>query len=209
VLAACFVTDLGTVVALGLIFRAVHVEDVGLRRRRRTRGLIVVAVADAALLQALRQRPSELEAKFLLFFLSAWARSPLGRQRGGAARVLIGMVLAGTVGKDQRAGAPGCKRASCCPTATPRAVVVDPDRTLRLCGPRRRPLRRSVRVYSPGMRIGWTRALLLYAGRPTSTLVSGPATARAFFGGACGRPPTACGKSHGTMTDARVTGLGL
>src|SRR6202008_3268811 len=100
VLAACFVTDLGTVVALGLIFAPFTYKTaifVGV-------GIIVFAV-----LPLLTQRffvryggrPSELEAKFLLFALfgmgalAGWADS-----EAVLPAYLIGMVLAGTVGKD-------------------------------------------------------------------------------------------------------------
>jgi Kef-type K+ transport system membrane component KefB len=100
VLAACFVTDLGTVVALGLIFAPF------------TWRTLVFVGAGAAVFFVLPwltprffkrygNRPSELEAKFLLFFLfglgalASWADSePV------LPAYLIGMVLAGTVGKD-------------------------------------------------------------------------------------------------------------
>ena len=100
ILAACFVNDLGTVLALALIFAPFTV---------RTLILVVVSVAVFALLpwltprffRRLGNRPSELEAKFILFFLfglgglAAWAGS-----EAVLPAYLIGMVLAGTVGKD-------------------------------------------------------------------------------------------------------------
>jgi len=100
VLAACFVTDLGTVLALGLIFAPFTLK---------TLLFLIVGVAVFALLPWLTprffrlygNRPSELEAKYLLFFLFA-----LGALAGWAdseavlPAYLIGMVLAGTVGKD-------------------------------------------------------------------------------------------------------------
>jgi glutathione-regulated potassium-efflux system ancillary protein KefC len=100
VLAACFVTDLGTVVALGLIFAPFTVKT----------AVFVAAgiVAFVALpwvtprfFKLYGGRPSELEAKYLLFCLlgmgalAAWADS-----EAVLPAYLIGMVLAGTVGKD-------------------------------------------------------------------------------------------------------------
>ena len=100
VLAACFVNDLATVIALGLIFSPFTV---------RTLIFVVVAVASFAVLPWLTPRffrryggrVSELEAKYLLFLLfglgglAAWAGS-----EAVLPAYLIGMVLAGTVGKD-------------------------------------------------------------------------------------------------------------
>ena len=100
VLAACFINDLGTVLALGLIFAPFTVK---------TLIFVVVGIAVFALLPYLTPhffkryggRPSELEAKFLLLtlfgmgFLASWADS-----EAVLPAYLIGMVLAGTVGKD-------------------------------------------------------------------------------------------------------------
>lgn len=100
VLAACFVTDLGTVVALGLMFAPFTVK---------TMIFALVSVAAFAILPALTprffkrfgDRPSELEAKYLLFCLfglgalATWAES-----EAVLPAYVIGMVLAGTVGKD-------------------------------------------------------------------------------------------------------------
>jgi Kef-type K+ transport system membrane component KefB len=100
VLAACFVNDLGTVIALGLIFSPFTV---------RTLIFVAVSVAAFAALPWLTPRffgkyggrVSELEAKYLLFLLfglgglAAWAGSePV------LPAYLVGMVLAGTVGRD-------------------------------------------------------------------------------------------------------------
>jgi glutathione-regulated potassium-efflux system ancillary protein KefC len=100
VLAACFITDLGTVVALGLIFAPFTLKTL----------LFVGAMAAAALIlpwitprffKRYGGRPSELETKFLLLCLfglgalAAWADS-----EAVLPAYLIGMVLAGTVGKD-------------------------------------------------------------------------------------------------------------
>ena len=100
VLAACFITDLATVVALGLIFAPFTLKTL----------LFVGVMAAAALVlpwmtprffKRYGGRPSELEAKFLLLCLfglgalAAWADS-----EAVLPAYLIGMVLAGTVGKD-------------------------------------------------------------------------------------------------------------
>ena len=99
-LAACFITDLGTVLALGLIFAPFTM---------RTGIFAGVGVVVFTLLPYLTPRffkryggrPSELEAKYLLLclfgmgFLAAWADS-----EAVLPAYLIGMVLAGTVGKD-------------------------------------------------------------------------------------------------------------
>jgi Kef-type K+ transport system membrane component KefB len=100
VLAACFITDLGTVLALGLIFAPFTM---------RTAILVVVSLVVFIILPYLTprffkrygNRPSELEAKYLLLclfgmgFLATWADS-----EAVLPAYLIGMVLAGTVGKD-------------------------------------------------------------------------------------------------------------
>jgi len=100
VLAACFVTDLGTVLALGLLFAPFTYKTV-----------VFVAAATAACLLLPRftprffrrfgERPSELESKYLLLVLfglgalAAWADSePV------LPAYLIGMMLAGTVGRN-------------------------------------------------------------------------------------------------------------
>jgi glutathione-regulated potassium-efflux system ancillary protein KefC len=100
VLAACFVTDLGTVLALGLIFAPFTMKTV-----------IFVAATIAAFVllpwltprffRRYGNRPSELEAKYLLLCLlglgalATWADS-----EAVLPAYVIGMVLAGTVGKD-------------------------------------------------------------------------------------------------------------
>ena len=100
VLAACFITDLGTVLALGLIFAPFTARTgvfVGV-------GVVVFMVLPYLTPRFFKRyggRPSELEAKYLLLCLfgmgslAAWADSePV------LPAYLIGMVLAGTVGKD-------------------------------------------------------------------------------------------------------------
>ena len=100
VLAACFITDLATVVALGLVFAPFTLK---------TAGFVGSMVVAAFLLPWLTPRffkryggrPSELEAKYLLLTLfgmgalAGWADS-----EAVLPAYLIGMVLAGTVGKD-------------------------------------------------------------------------------------------------------------
>jgi Kef-type K+ transport system membrane component KefB len=100
ILAACFINDLLTVLALGLIFAPFTVK---------TMVFGAGSLAAFAVLQWLTPRffkwygarPSELEAKFLLMTLfglgalAAWADS-----EAVLPAYMIGMVLAGTVGKD-------------------------------------------------------------------------------------------------------------
>ncbi|MFZ5765586.1 MAG: cation:proton antiporter [Thermodesulfobacteriota bacterium] len=100
VLAACFVTDLGTVIALGVIFSPFT---------GRTAVFVGVAALLFAILPSLTSwffkhyggRPSELEAKYLLFILfglgslAIWAGS-----EAVLPAYVVGMLLAGTVGRD-------------------------------------------------------------------------------------------------------------
>jgi Kef-type K+ transport system membrane component KefB len=100
VLAACFVTDLGTVIALGLLFAPFTLKTL----------LFVAALGIAALalpwltprfFKRFGGRPSELEAKFLLVCLfglgalAAWADS-----EAVLPAYVLGMMLAGTVGRE-------------------------------------------------------------------------------------------------------------
>jgi Kef-type K+ transport system membrane component KefB len=100
ILAACFINDLGTVIALGLIFAPFT-----------ARTLIFVATAVAVFaglpwltprfFRAYTGRVSEVEAKYLLLFL--FGMGGLAVWSGSEAVLpayMIGMVLAGTVGKD-------------------------------------------------------------------------------------------------------------
>ncbi len=100
ILAACFITDLGTVVALGLIFAPFTLKTVIFIAV----GLVVFAVLPWLTPRFFRRfggRPSELETKFLLLCLlgmgalAGWADS-----EAVLPAYIIGMVLAGTVGKD-------------------------------------------------------------------------------------------------------------
>jgi len=100
VLAACFITDLGTVVALGLLFAPFTLKTllfVG--------ALVVVGLAVPWLtprfFKRYGARASELEAKYLLVFLfglgalATWADS-----EAVLPAYVLGMLLAGTVGRD-------------------------------------------------------------------------------------------------------------
>ncbi len=100
ILAACFINDLGTVIALGLIFSPFTL---------RTLIFVAVSVAVFILLPFVTPkffrryggRVSEIEAKYLLFVL--FAMGGLAVWAGSEAVLpayVIGMVLAGTVGKD-------------------------------------------------------------------------------------------------------------
>jgi glutathione-regulated potassium-efflux system ancillary protein KefC len=100
VLAACFVNDLGTVIALGLIFSPFTI---------RTLVFVVVSVLVFTGLPTFTRRVfhryggrvSEIEAKFLLFAL--FAMGGLAVWAGSEAVLpayIIGMVLAGVVGRD-------------------------------------------------------------------------------------------------------------
>ncbi len=100
VLAACFVCDLGTVLALGLIFAPFTYRTLVFALG----ATIVVGFlpwVTPRFFRAFGGRPSELEAKFLLLVLFAlgglatWADS-----EAVLPAYLVGMVLAGTVGKD-------------------------------------------------------------------------------------------------------------
>jgi glutathione-regulated potassium-efflux system ancillary protein KefC len=100
ILAACFINDLGTVIALGLIFSPFT---------KKTLIFVVSSVVVFIILPFLTPRffkhyggrVSELEAKYLLFLL--FAMGGLAVWSGSEAVLpayVIGMVLAGTVGKD-------------------------------------------------------------------------------------------------------------
>ncbi len=100
VLAACFVTDLATVVALGLVFAPFTVKTLVFLGA----GVVAFLVLPWLTPRFLRRygnRPSELEAKFLMLCLfglgalATWADS-----EAVLPAYLMGMVLAGTVGKD-------------------------------------------------------------------------------------------------------------
>jgi glutathione-regulated potassium-efflux system ancillary protein KefC len=100
ILAACFITDLGTVVALGLIFAPFTFKTAIFLGA----GVVVFVVlpwATPRFFKLYGNRPSELETKYLLLCLlgmgalAGWADS-----EAVLPAYLICMVLAGTVGKD-------------------------------------------------------------------------------------------------------------
>jgi glutathione-regulated potassium-efflux system ancillary protein KefC len=100
VLAACFVNDLGTVLALGFIFAPFTMKTLIFAAV----SVIVFAILPWVTPRFFRlygNRPSELETKFLLLCLlgmgalAGWADS-----EAVLPAYVIGMVLAGTVGKD-------------------------------------------------------------------------------------------------------------
>jgi Kef-type K+ transport system membrane component KefB len=100
ILAACFVNDLGTVIALGLLFAPFTMRTVGFLV-----GMVVVvpllALWVGPFIRRFGGRPSELETKLLLFALfllgglAAWAGS-----EAVLAAYVVGMVLAGSVGRN-------------------------------------------------------------------------------------------------------------
>jgi glutathione-regulated potassium-efflux system ancillary protein KefC len=100
ILAACFITDLGTVVALGLIF-APFTAKTAIFLVAGMAAIVIVPWATPRLFKRYGGRPSEFETKFLLLCLlgmgalAGWAGS-----EAVLPAYLIGMVLAGTVGKD-------------------------------------------------------------------------------------------------------------
>jgi glutathione-regulated potassium-efflux system ancillary protein KefC len=100
ILAACFVTDLGTVMALGFIF-APFTGKTAIFLGAGIMAIVFVPWAAQSLFKRFGGRPSEFEPKFLIFCLlgmgaiATWAGS-----EAVLPAYLIGMVLAGTVGKE-------------------------------------------------------------------------------------------------------------
>jgi glutathione-regulated potassium-efflux system ancillary protein KefC len=99
-LAACFINDLLTVLALGLIF-APFTSKTAIFAAGSLAAFAVLPWLTPRFFKKFGGRPSELEAKFLLLCLfglgalAAWADS-----EAVLPAYIIGMVLAGTVGKD-------------------------------------------------------------------------------------------------------------
>jgi len=99
-LAACFINDLGTVLALGFLFSPFTIKTliffvVGIFV------FIILPWITQKIFKHLGDRPSEIEAKYLLFCL--FAMGALAVWAGSEAVLpayVIGMVLAGTVGKN-------------------------------------------------------------------------------------------------------------
>jgi glutathione-regulated potassium-efflux system ancillary protein KefC len=100
ILAACFVNDLGTVIALGLIFSPFTVRTL-IFVGASALVFIILPFLTPRFFKHYGGRVSELEAKYLLFLLFAMGGVAVW---SGSEAVLpayiIGMVLAGTVGKD-------------------------------------------------------------------------------------------------------------
>jgi Kef-type K+ transport system membrane component KefB len=100
VLAACFVNDLVTVLALGLIFAPFTWKTLAFVAAGAA-AFVVLPWITPRFFKRYGNRPSELEAKFLMFWL--FALGALAGWAGSEAVLpayLVGMVLAGTVGKD-------------------------------------------------------------------------------------------------------------
>jgi Kef-type K+ transport system membrane component KefB len=100
VLAACFINDLGTVLALGLIFSPFTYKT-GIFVAASVVVFAVLPWITSRFFKRFGGRPSELEAKYILLLLfgmgglAAWSGS-----EAVLPAYMIGMVLAGTVGKD-------------------------------------------------------------------------------------------------------------
>lgn len=100
VLAACFVTDLATVVALGLIF-APFTHKTLIFLGAGGVAFFVLPWLTPRFFRRFGNRPSELEAKFLMTCLFAFAAlATWADSEAVLPAYLLGMVLAGTVGKD-------------------------------------------------------------------------------------------------------------
>jgi Kef-type K+ transport system membrane component KefB len=100
ILAACFINDIGTVIALGLIFSPFTAKTVVFLGASLLLFLIL-PFATLWLFAKYGGRVSELETKFILFLL--FGMGALAVWSGSEAVLpayLMGMVLAGTVGKD-------------------------------------------------------------------------------------------------------------
>jgi Kef-type K+ transport system membrane component KefB len=100
VLAACFITDLGTVVGLGLLFAPFTFKTVAF-----VGGLAAMALAlpwlTPRFFKRYGGRPSELETKYLLLVLfSLGALAGWADSEAVLPAYVIGMLLAGTVGRD-------------------------------------------------------------------------------------------------------------
>jgi Kef-type K+ transport system membrane component KefB len=100
VLAGCFINDLGTVLALGLIFAPFSFKTV-IFVVGSVVAFFILPYLTPRFFKKYGNRPSELETKFLLLCLfgmgalASWADS-----EAVLPAYIIGMVLAGTVGKD-------------------------------------------------------------------------------------------------------------
>jgi Kef-type K+ transport system membrane component KefB len=100
VLAACFINDLGTVIALGLIFAPFTFRTVVFVAA----SIVVFAAIPFVtpwLFKRYGNRPSEVEAKYLLLVLFGMgALATWSQSEAVLPAYMIGMLLAGTAGKD-------------------------------------------------------------------------------------------------------------
>jgi Kef-type K+ transport system membrane component KefB len=100
ILAACFITDLGTVLALGFIFAPFDVKTFAFAGVALA-VFVIMPWLTPRLFKRHGDRPSELEAKYLLLVLfgmgalTAWAGS-----EAVLPAYVLGMLLAGSVGRD-------------------------------------------------------------------------------------------------------------
>jgi Kef-type K+ transport system membrane component KefB len=100
ILGACFINDLGTVIALGLIFAPFTVRTL-IFVVVSTGAFVVLPWVTPRLLRRFGDKPSEVETKWILFVLfglgalAIWAGS-----EAVLPAYVAGMVLAGTLGKD-------------------------------------------------------------------------------------------------------------
>ena len=100
ILAACFINDLGTVLALGLIFSPFTIKTLIFLGVSAV-SFVALPFATSWFFERYGGRVSELETKYLLFLLfglggvAVWSGS-----EAVLPAYIIGMVLAGTVGKD-------------------------------------------------------------------------------------------------------------
>lgn len=100
ILAACFINDLGTVIALGLIFSPFTIKTI-IFVITSVAVFILLPIVTPRFFRRYGGRVSELEAKYILLLLfgmgavAVWAGS-----EAVLPAYVIGMVLAGTVGKD-------------------------------------------------------------------------------------------------------------
>ncbi|HUH65603.1 MAG TPA: cation:proton antiporter [Syntrophales bacterium] len=102
VLAACFINDLGTVIALGLIFSPFTVRT-AIFAGGGTVAFMVLPFLTPYFFKKYGGRPSEMEAKYLLLIL--FGLGSLAVWSGSEAVLpayIVGMMLAGTVGKDHQ-----------------------------------------------------------------------------------------------------------
>lgn len=102
ILAACFVNDLGTVVALGLIFSPFTANSL-IFIALMIATAILIPIITPKIFKKFGSKPSEFETKYLLFIL--FGIGALALWSGSEAVLpayIIGMVLAGSVGKDSQ-----------------------------------------------------------------------------------------------------------